>query len=312
MSPTDLSTPRHNLLPTDEVDLIPINNSSNRDQLQQLSPVTPAMDIWFQCRYCNETFNSSKKLTIHMNTHDEHDQTDYSCKDCGNVYISRKSLWVHRYKKHPRPPNPIICEICKKTFFDKTELYYHLKTHSHQGLLYIQKQNLHPPVHKFQQQQQLLAQQQQQGGESVPIPAVHQATPFPCNVCGQKFNDKINLSKHMRLHEMETLLKIPHPNFDDSALMSGAGSGATAGGSNNNTSSSSGGGGSDDYKFPFQENIQMVNGEYACDLCPKTFPILNALHVHRGWHFRSPSGRQVTDPAQTWQPDAIHRQNCAA
>lgn len=46
--------------------------------------------MWYQCRYCNDTFNSSKKLTIHMNLHEEHDQTDHSCKDCGNVYMNKK------------------------------------------------------------------------------------------------------------------------------------------------------------------------------------------------------------------------------
>lgn len=44
---------------------------------------------------------------------------------------------------------------------------------------------------------------------------------------------------------------------------------------------------------------------YQCDMCPKTFHILNALQVHRGWHFRSPDGRKVRDPNDIWQPDQL-------
>lgn len=107
---------------------------------------------------------------------------------------------------------------------------------------------------------------------------------YACRVCDQKFHDKGPLSKHLRIHEMENNM-FTNPSMAEAfdlgvAEMSGM-----------------------EYKMPYQNTI--VNGEYACDLCPKTFPILNALHVHRGWHFRSPSGRQVTDPAQMWQPGSI-------
>lgn len=48
--------------------------------------------------------------------------------------------------------------------------------------------------------------------------------------------------------------------------------------------------------------------EYACDMCPKRFPQLMALRVHRGWHYRSPDGRQITEPGQTWQPGSLRSQ----
>lgn len=38
-------------------------------------------------------------------------------------------------------------------------------------------------------------------------------------------------------------------------------------------------------------------------MCPKRFPHVNALKVHRGWHFRSPDGRQITDSNSIWRPD---------
>lgn len=245
--------------PFDNSDSVTIKSDENK-----VTPTVP--NVWFQCRYCNETYNSSKRLTLHMNTHDEHDQNDYSCKDCGNVYISRKSLWVHRYKKHPRPPNYIGCELCKKVFFDKTELFYHLKTHSEQGLQYIQQHNLTPPVPQYMQlKQELLSQSQSSQGATLDILPRPQSKPS-ISFDASMFSQNSSMASMM----------------DES-------------GNDNSLGEFSRG----------LDNISIVNGEFACDLCPKTFPILNALHVHRGWHFRSPSGRQITDPHHKWQPDSI-------
>lgn len=83
--------------------------------------------LWFQCRYCIESFNASKKLTVHMNNaHEEVVAGDYSCKDCGGIYGSKKSLWVHRYKKHPKVSDPSPCDTCSRVFFDKMELFHHV------------------------------------------------------------------------------------------------------------------------------------------------------------------------------------------
>lgn len=92
-------------------------------------------EYWFQCRFCQRSFNSSKKLTIHMNSHieggsaangqDEHG--GYPCKECQIVYKSKKSLWVHRHKKHPRIAEPSPCGSCNKIYFDPQELVIHMQ-----------------------------------------------------------------------------------------------------------------------------------------------------------------------------------------
>lgn len=230
---------------------IPIPDASYYDQ----------ETVWWQCRYCDETFNASKKLTIHMNSHEEHDTTDNTCTDCGNIYRTRKSLWVHRHKKHPRIPHPSPCEICVKVFFDKTELMHHLKTHSDTDAF------SHLAEMQAQLAEEQLQQQQQQmhpaaGGEDL-----------SCHICSQSFYDKRVLSKHLRVHENNGETgTVPPEKFPI------------------------------EYSYPSYKG-QMVDGEYACDMCPKTFPLINALKVHRGWHFRSPDGRQVIDTAHMWQPD---------
>lgn len=103
-----------------------LDNKVSITEEKVMSPALQQPVLWFQCRYCVESFNASKKLTLHMNSaHDEVDKSDYSCKDCGGIYGSKKSLWVHRYKKHPKIPDPSACEICSKVFFDKMELFHH-------------------------------------------------------------------------------------------------------------------------------------------------------------------------------------------
>ncbi|XP_055681183.1 zinc finger protein hangover [Lutzomyia longipalpis] len=225
---------------------------------EELPDYTP-IEVWFQCRYCDENFNSNKKLTIHMNTHEEHDKTDYTCRDCGNVYGTRKSLWVHRHKKHPRPQMPSPCEVCSKVFFDKTELGYHLKTHGA-----IKKSLLDG----------ISGDAEEAGSDT---------GKYSCHVCGRKFQDKSPLSKHLRIHEMENSM------FSSSLLVTAL---------------------SDSVEAPEQpsnwgNSLLNNDGEFSCDICPKTFSLLSALKVHRGWHFRSPDGRQVTDPGNLWQPGTL-------
>lgn len=69
-----------------------VDNDIDNYLEEEAIQLPPPIDMWYQCRYCNDTFNSSKKLTIHMNLHEEHDQTDHSCKDCGNVYMNKKVI----------------------------------------------------------------------------------------------------------------------------------------------------------------------------------------------------------------------------
>lgn len=253
----------------------------------------PPMESWWQCRYCDESFNASKKLTIHMNSHSEYDNTQTTCKDCGNVYGTRKSLWVHRQKKHPRIPNPSPCELCDKTFFDKTELFHHLKTHSNDDVfshLQEMQQQLEAEQESRQKQEQLTT-----GGDA----GVQEQ--LSCHICSQRFHDKRVLSKHLRMHEQQkhnrSLLSPENSALFDNSPLAAMLADTSIGGADENNSSS-------DYNYPSYKG-QMVDGQYACDMCPKTFPLMNALKVHRGWHFRSPDGRQITDSNNIWHPDSI-------
>lgn len=216
-----------------------------------------------------------------MNSHEEYDNKETTCKDCGNIYGTRKSLWVHRQKKHPRIPNPSPCALCEKIFFDKTELMHHLKTHSNDDVF----------SHLQEMQEQLEAEQENRQKQQKLQEAEGQgAVELSCHICHQRFHDKRVLSKHLRIHEQQKQSESLFSNSPLAAMLA-------------DTTMSMEENGSTDYSYPSYKG-QMVDGQYACDMCPKTFPLMTALKVHRGWHFRSPDGRQITDSNNIWHPDS--------
>lgn len=207
-------------------------------------PAADEPEYWFQCRFCQRCFNSSKKLTIHMNSHQEgsalngqDEHGGYPCKECSVVYKSKKSLWVHRHKKHPRIPQPSPCDACEKTFFDKTELLHHMQ-HVHPGSI--------PTISDGETNESFLPDGHWLLDSSTTETSITQVKQE-----GSDVSPVIQLPKKR---------KRPAPS-------------------------------------------ETPDGQFACDMCPKAFSNANALQVHRGWHFRSPDGRKVTDPSQMWMPN---------
>ncbi|XP_017109383.2 zinc finger protein hangover isoform X2 [Drosophila bipectinata] len=280
---------------------------------------------WYQCKYCPSNFNTNKKLAIHINSHDEFDSNDYSCKDCGNVYSGRKSLWVHRYKKHPQVPDPAECSLCRKIFFDRQMLDNHtptcnrkpitstgahqqqlqqqqqqqqqMKEALHQQHIALQKQvGLHSGIFRHKtgdddddddedEQHQKLADGAGDSGAvastPAPAPATTTATSVKiripevaCTICGARFTDQEMFTKHIQKHEQELYVDNPlAAMFDDGPPDAG--------------------------QFQVELEKQNENGEYACDLCAKTFPQVIALKVHRKWHFRGDSKQNPIDGEAT-------------
>lgn len=206
-------------------------------------PVVDDQEYWFQCRFCQRCFNSSKKLTIHMNSHQEgggplngqDEHGGYPCKECSMVYKSKKSLWVHRHKKHPRIPEPSPCDACEKVFFDKNELLLHM-------------QHVHPGS----------------------IPAISDST------AGE--NESFLSEGHWLLDSSDNAHAKPVNQLIPNSVPK---------------------------KRKRPAPSETPDGQFACDMCPKAFSNANALQVHRGWHFRSPDGRKVTNPSQMWMPDQV-------
>lgn len=246
-------------------------------------PVQNGPIYWYQCSYCPAHFETNKKLAIHLNSHTEFDANDYSCKDCGNVYNGRKSLWVHRYKKHREVPNPTGCPICKKLFFTNKMLQIHITHHGETGGQMSDLQNIengdeqNKDVYDSckqvaeneeendedyeQEDEHGMEQDEERGQEDFELlaPKVH------CSVCNEEFTDQDLFDKHMEMHQIDLYSDNPLAAMFDT--------------------------GPDDPNQYFM-NRMSDNGAYTCDICPKTFPALTALKVHRNWHFRQ-DGKQI-------------------
>lgn len=244
----------------------------------------------------------------------------------GSHLILLALLQVHRYKKHPQVPDPAECTLCRKMFFDRQMLENHTPTCNRKP---ITATGAHQQDQQQQHQQQQQQLQQQRGifkhktgddddddedddqllllddgagvgggagagaGEGVDsngggnntVVAVgkagktggtnsHSSTgtlkiripEVACTICGARFTDQEMFSKHIQRHEQELYVDNPlAAMFDDGPADAGQ----------------------------FQVERQNENGEYACDLCAKTFPQVIALKVHRKWHFRGDS-KQVS------------------
>ncbi|XP_037938241.1 zinc finger protein hangover isoform X2 [Teleopsis dalmanni] len=244
---------------------------------------------WYQCKYCPSNFNTNKKLAIHINSHDEFDSKDYSCKDCGNVYSGRKSLWVHRYKKHPQIAQPSECTMCRKVFFDSQMLENHIPTCNRiqvPGTV----DSLNTPVyrHKTGDDEDIsregadLSTTIGTGNDEVSTMTTGKIRlpEVACTICGQRFTDQELFTKHIQMHEQELYTDNPLAAMFDTGPAD-----------------------------PNQFYLDRVNdnGEYACDLCQKTFTQMTALKVHRKWHFRGDSKQnQVESDANTLQTQTNH------
>lgn len=82
-----------------------------------------------------------------------------------------------------------------------------------------------------------------------------------CTMCEEKFSDHEVFAKHIEMHQQDM--------YSDNPLAAMFGAGET--------------------KKNVKSYLQPINefGEYSCDICHKTFPMLTSLKIHRNWHFRS-------------------------
>lgn len=229
------------------------NDTQNDEEDVIMEPID-LPNIWYQCRYCAQSYDTSNDLISHMESHDEDSPQEYTCKECGTIYQSRKDLWAHRYKTHPRNADPCTCEMCQRTFFDKTEIYYH-NMHAHTQSDFLALRSGGGLLTSLRDSSSLRQQNFLFGGNNQQTLAsqLQQAINGKGGTGANDNNLDGNNSNNSLLHPLMYLRE---------ALMA--------------------------------NNSKSGDEEFACDMCPKTFNILNALQVHRGWHFRSPDGRKVS------------------
>lgn len=185
------------------------------------------------------------------------------------------------------------CRYCSESCNNSTQLITHMESHDEDS---PQDYTCKDCGSLFEARKDLWAHRQKNHNRT--------PDPSPCDMCKRVYFDKTEVYYH-NMHA--------HTEADFLSKRSGGGSSSRirespsqkqnifgASNSHNNSSIRGSNGSSVDGNNSFNEHQ-----EYTCDMCPKTFTVLNALQVHRGWHLRGPDGRKVRDPADTWQPDQM-------
>lgn len=280
---------------------------------------------FIRCKLCNAEFAYEKGLRVHMfKIHNRILMEDmiiksFECEICKKVYNSEAELVEHRSLSHlPPPPATNVvennipapptywyqCRYCPANFNTNKKLAIHINSHdefdssdysckdcgnvySGRKSLWVHRYKKHPPIPKPSGCESCgkiffdgimldhhlphckhggVPSSKHRTGDEDDVEALEEEVQehvpqVKCTMCDEKFSDHEVFAKHIEMHQQDM--------FSDNPLAAMFGAGETK----KNTKS---------YLLPINEF-----GEYSCDICHKTFPMLTSLKIHRNWHFRS-------------------------
>nr|AAC52629.1 kruppel-type zinc finger protein [Mus musculus] len=183
----------------------------------------------FECTECGKAFSRSSNLIEHQRIHSG--QKPYICKECGKAFKGVSQV-IHHQLIH-RGDKPFTCHEYGKAFRGLSGLSQHQRVHrgekpyecSECGRAFGRRANLfkHQVVHGgvrlqhrtrgkgFQRKllehlRDLHGQQPQEAGEgssAEPQPIDTNEKPQVCERCGQVFENKLLLCRHLRIHDDE-------------------------------------------------------------------------------------------------------------
>lgn len=278
---------------------------------------------FIRCRLCNAEFAYEKGLRVHMfKVHNRVLSDDmiiksFDCELCGKVFNSENELIEHRTANHPPinsddmkmevsaelPPSYWFqCRYCPANFNTNKKLAIHINSHeefdssdysckdcgnvySGRKSLWVHRYKKHPPIAKpsgcvtcgktFFDELMLehhtphcnksggVASTKHRTGDDDELDGSkgNQVPKVKCTMCEEKFSDHEVFAKHIETHQQDM--------YSDNPLAAMFGAGET--------------------KKNVKSYLQPINefGEYSCDICHKTFPMLTSLKIHRNWHFRN-------------------------
>ena len=186
---------------------------------------TKSPEKTFPCDLCDKYLNTKEALSVHKNIHAE--MTKYKCEvvDCTLDFANRKSMLQHLRVDHGIEKTPdsrvfYMCPDCGKQFPTKSAMQDHQIKHSDEknfvcmecGKQFKRKESLHFHMKKHAGIEDYHCDQCAARYVSSSALVAHKLSKhsdpadketFLCNFCGQSFNRKEYLSKHMTKHTGE-------------------------------------------------------------------------------------------------------------
>lgn len=80
------------------------------------------------CQHCLKTFKYQSSMVMHLKMAHEELMKVFQCKDCNQSFESFESLLDHVISKHEE--TPLKCHLCPEHFLGQKGLNYHINTHA--------------------------------------------------------------------------------------------------------------------------------------------------------------------------------------
>ncbi|XP_058061734.1 zinc finger imprinted 3-like [Anopheles bellator] len=166
--------------------------------------VTHSDDRSFSCDQCPKSFATKNRLNWHKKMHEPY--AAFQCDECPKRFRVNHRLTLHKCVKHNAATanfEPVKCEKCGKELFSRPAVSYHARSKCHDDGLSKQYRCIVCRI-SFPALATLLQHLKDEHNEqTVPGSWKHQehSRPFQCDICSQRFSQKIVLRRHKLIHK---------------------------------------------------------------------------------------------------------------
>nr|XP_012142293.1 PREDICTED: zinc finger protein Xfin-like isoform X1 [Megachile rotundata]XP_012142294.1 PREDICTED: zinc finger protein Xfin-like isoform X1 [Megachile rotundata]XP_012142295.1 PREDICTED: zinc finger protein Xfin-like isoform X1 [Megachile rotundata] len=168
---------------------------------------------YVHCPECTRVFRSTESCHRHVTLQHKSSRTLYQCPQCPKTFVFKTNMNLHCRNAHNNGRNSSgdwACDICGKTFYEEASLKIHRGWHNRTNYRLIAdiaqeggdqkrvKQFKHPSSKTQDQSPTANTSRPARARKSFPSPAPSKGSGnFQCQVCNDKFNDVVELRKHL-------------------------------------------------------------------------------------------------------------------
>ena len=229
----------------------------------------------FSCKPCDKVFANRNALDAHEKNY--HNQGDYKCQACGQCFTSGISLSNHK-RAHERSEAQNVCSICKKRFAHSSTLAKHLREKHPRVKIYRcgkcgkfcsdkRRLALHFAVkHSTKHGNRFFSSDDRQAGPLRGNSSVKQKSTVKCEFCLKAFPTLALMNRHRGAHFRTKNPTLPVATYDHHAVPSSE---------------------SRDINGHRSKELKCKMGNFACNVCGKSFRKKLSLNAHKASHSRT-------------------------